>query len=173
MPEQEQQDQPTYDRWSRPQALSNRGYLLAVLVPVLVAAAGFGIVALVSAGDETGSGVTVRLPVSGWAPGSGGDGAQIEGVLEVDGDRCVYLSPAPGDDSAPERVWPVWPADFRATLDHDRLSLYDEDGKVVATDGDHVRMAGGYAPVGNFATEPCLPDSGDVAVVQSDVTVLD
>ena len=164
-------EQPVYDRWSRPQALSNRGYLLAVLVPVLIAAAAFGVVSLVSAGDDVGSGVSVHLPVSGWAPGAGGDAALIEGVLSVDTEHCVFLAPVPGTD-APAEVWPVWPAGYHAKLDHNRLSLYDADNKVVAVDGDHVRMSGGSAPTGNYASEPCLPDSGDVAVVQSDVTVV-
>jgi hypothetical protein len=165
-------DQPVYDRWSRPQALSNRGYLLAVLVPVLIAAAAFGVVALVSAGDETGSGVTVRLPVSGWAPGSGGDSALIEGVLGVDADHCVFLTPTVRGGNEPNRVWPVWPEGYHARLNGNRLSLYDQDDEVVAVDGDHVRMGGSAAPAGNFAAEPCLPHSGTVAVVQSAVEVV-
>jgi hypothetical protein len=169
--EQEEQE-PAYDRWSRPHALSNRGYVLAVLVPVLVAAAAFGVVSLVSEGDEpTISGTSVRLPVSGWAPGAGGDAALIEGVLRVDSDQCVYLESGQDGDQ-PGKVWPVWPAGYRAVLDHNRMTLLDADGHTVATDGDHVQMGGGYAPAGNYATEPCLPDSGDVAVVQSDVTVV-
>ena len=171
MAEQEQQE-PTYDRWSRPQALSNRGYLLAVLVPVLVAAAAFGVVSLVSAGDESGSGVTVHLPVSGWAPGSGGDTALVEGVLSMDGNHCVYLAPLVRGGNEPDKIWPVWPIGYHATLDQGRLSLYDQDDKVVAVDGDHVRVGGSSAPVGNFASEPCLPDTGEVAVVQSDVEVV-
>jgi hypothetical protein len=163
---QEQQEQ-AYDRWSRPQALSNRGYVLALVVPVLIAAAAFGVVSLVSAGDETGSGVSVHLPVSGWEPGDGGDSAAIEGVLMVDADHCVYL------ENGDTKVWPVWPAGYHATLDDNRLSLFDPDDTVaIAVDGDHVRMSGGSAPASNYASEPCVPDSGEVAVVQSDVTVV-
>jgi hypothetical protein len=165
-------EQPVYDRWSRPQALSNRGYLLAVLVPVLIAAAAFGVVSLVSAGDESGSGVTVRLPVSGWAPGSGGDTAPIEGVLAVDANKCVYLTPSVRGGNEPDKIWPVWPEGYHATLDGNRLSLYDHGDEVVAVDGDHLRMGGSAAPAGNFATQPCLPDSGTVAVVQSAVEVV-
>ncbi len=162
-----EQQEPTYDRWSRPQALSNRGYVLALVVPVLIAAAAFGVVSLISAGDETGSGVSVHLPVSGWEPGDGGDSSPIEGVLMVDSDHCVYL------DDGGTKVWPVWPAGYHATLDHNRLSLYDGDAReAVAVDGDQVRMVGGSAPASNYASEPCLPGSGDVAVVQSDVTVV-
>ena len=171
MAEQEEQEQPSYDRWSRPQALSNRGYVLAIVIPLLLAAAAFGVVSLVSAGDETRGGTTVRLPVSGWTPGAGGDSAQIQGVLRVDPQHCVYLESGQNGDQ-PGAVWPVWPAGYHATLDHNRLSLYDDHDKVVAVDGDRVQMSGGNAPVGNFATQPCLPDSGEVAVVQSGVTVV-
>jgi hypothetical protein len=159
-------EQPVYDRWSRPQALSNRGYLLAVLVPVLIAAAAFGVVSLVSSGDETARGVSVHLPVSGLTAGSGGD-TVIEGVLDLDANDCVYL------DSNGTKVWPVWPAGYHASIDNGRLSLFRaNDTTAIAVDGSHVRMSGATAPVGNFATEPCLPDSGDVAVVESDVQVL-
>jgi hypothetical protein len=163
----DEQRQETYDRWSRPQALSNRGYLLAVLVPLLVAAAGFGVVSLVSAGDDTARGVSVHLPVSGWAPGAAGDSSPIEGVLRLDADNCVYLD----DDGT--KVWPVWPAGYHASIDDNRLSLFQaNDTRAIAVDGDHLRMSGSSAPVGNYATEPCLPDSGEVAVVQSDVQVV-
>jgi hypothetical protein len=161
-----QEQEPAYDRWSRPDALSRRGYVLAVLVPVLVAAVGFGIVSLVSAGDEAGSGTTVRLPVSGWA-GGGGDGALLEGVLEVDDDQCVYVQTEGG------REYAVWPAGYRATLDHNRLRLFDSHDDEVAQDGDRISVGGGSLPVGTFSTEPCLPDSGDAFAVQSDVTVLE
>ena len=166
MTDREPEQQPEYDRWSRPDALSTRGYVLAILVPVLVAAAGFGVVSLVSAGDESGSGTTVRLPVSGWA-GDAGDGALLEGVLEVDDDQCVLLDTGQGD------VVPVWPAGYHATLDHNRLQLFDADDDEVAQDGDRIRVGGGSIPAGTFSSEPCVPDSGDVFAVQSDVTVLE
>ena len=158
--------QPEYDRWSRPDALGKRGYVLAILVPVLVAAAGFGIVSLVSAGDEGGSGTTVLLPVSGWA-GDAGDGAALEGVLTLDEDKCVHLDTGQGD------VVPVWPAGYHATLDHNRLQLFDAADDEVAQDGDRVRVGGGAVPAGTFSSEPCVPDSGEVFAVQSDVTVLE
>jgi len=162
-------DQP-YDRWSRRQALSNRGYLVVAVIPFVIAAIGFGIVALVSSGDETGSGVTVRLPVSGWTEGSGGDDALIQGVLKLDTDHCVYLES--GQDGAqPGKVWPVWPAGYKATREGDRLTLLDADGKVVAHDGDRLSMSGGFGSVGSYTGEPCLPDTGEVAIVQSQVTV--
>jgi hypothetical protein len=164
--DQEPQTEPAYDRWSRPDALSKRGYVLVALVPVVIAALGFGIVSLVSAGDETGSGTTVRLPVSGWA-GEAGDGAGLEGVLEVDAQKCVFVETGQG------QVVPVWPVGFHATLDHNRLRLFDADDTEIAQDGDRIRVGGGSIPAGTFSAEPCVPDSGDVFAVQSDVTVLE
>ncbi|HYF73993.1 MAG TPA: hypothetical protein VD864_14280 [Nocardioides sp.] len=169
-PASEERDQP-YDRWSRPQALSNRGYLIMAAVPFVVAAIGFGVVSLVSSGDEAASGTTVRLPVSGWKPGSGGDDALIQGVLRLDEEHCVYLES--GQDGAdPGQVWPVWPAGFEAFREGERLTLLDGAGRVVAHNGDEVSMGGGYGPVGTFAGQPCLPETGEVAIVQSEVTVL-
>lgn len=166
----EEQPQPAYDRWARRQALSTRGYVLAVLVPLLVAAGGFGVVSLVSAGDATASGTTVRLPLSGWEPGDGGDDASIQGVLKVDAEHCVYLESGQDGDQ-PGRVYVAWPAGFRATLDAGRLALLDADGHEIAQDGDRVSTGGGYGPAGTFAGEPCLPDSGEVWIVQSEVQV--
>ena len=169
-PTPDERDQP-YDRWSRTQALSNRGYLIAAVVPFVIAAIGFGIVALVSSGDDAGSGTTVRLPISGWTPTSGGgDDALIQGVLRLDDHYCVYLE-AGQDGADPGKVWPVWPAGFKATRDGGRLTLLDADGKVVAHDGDQVSMGGGFGPAGTFAGEPCVPASGEVAIVQSEVAV--
>jgi hypothetical protein len=158
---------PSFDRWSRPQALSRRGYVLALLVPLLVAAAAFGVVSLVSAGDQAGGGTTVRLPVSGWAGDAGdSDGAALDGVIEVDDQKCVYL------DTARGRIVAVWPVGYHATLDHNRLQLFDSHDTQVAQDGDRVRVDGGPIPAGTFSSEPCVPDSGEVFAVQSDVTVL-
>lgn len=159
-----------YDRWSRPQALSKRGYAIAAAVPFLLAAAGFGIVSAVSAGDDAISGTTVRLPVSGWTPGSGGYDARIQGVLRLDEDHCVYLE-AGQDGADPGTIWPVWPAGFKAVREGERLTILDGAGKTVAHDGDQVSMGGGYGPVGTFAGQPCLPETGEVAIVQSAVTV--
>lgn len=163
MTQQQDEQEPAYDRWSRPDALSKRGYVLVAIVPFFVAAVGFGIVSLVSSGDEAASGTSVRLPVSGWS-GGGGDAALLEGVLAVDDEKCVYVETEGGD------VVPVWPAGFRASFDQNRLRLFDGDDEI-AQDGDAIRVGGGSLPAGTFRSEPCVPDSGDVFVVQSDVTV--
>ena len=129
----------------------------------------------ISTGDDTPSGTTVRLPVSGWAPDSGGDvpgNAVIEGTVNIDAQRCVYLTPTVRGGNEPDQVWVVWPAGFHAILDQGRLTIYDGDDKPVAGAGDVVRMTGGTTSVSTYATETCLPDSGDVSVVESAVTVV-
>jgi hypothetical protein len=169
--DQQEHQEPAYDRWSRPDALSRRGYILAVLIPLLIAACAFGVVSLVASDDQGLSGTTVRLPESGYAPTSAGDGALIQGVLRLDADHCVYLQSGQ-DGAAPGRVVPVWPAGYKASREGERLTVYDAQGKVVAHDGDELRTSGGFTSVGTFVGEPCLPATGDVAVIQSDVTVV-
>lgn len=161
VPEQE----PEFDRWSRGAALSTRGYVLVALVPLLIAAIAFGAVSLFASDEPELTGTTVQLPTSSWKPGQGGDDALIQGVLRMDEEHCVYL------ESGTDRVYAVWPAGWRATRDGELLSLYDGDLRIVARDGDGVSFGGGYAPVATYAGEPCLPESGEVAAVQSEVTV--
>jgi hypothetical protein len=165
MSEHEPERQPAYDRWSRRDALSRRGYVLAIVGPVLVAAAGFGVVSLVASGGDTASGTTVRIPEAAYGPAAAGGGDVIEGVLRLDDEHCVFL------DGGGRTTVPVWPAGYRASREGGALTIYDEDDHAVAHDGDLIRMTGTLAPAGNFTGEPCLPDSGDVAVVQSDVVV--
>ncbi len=169
-PTPDERDQP-YDRWSRPEALSKRGYAIIAILPFVIAAIGFGVVSLVSAGDDAASGTTVRLPVSGWTPGGGGDDALIQGVLRLDDQHCVYLE-AGQDGADPGQVWPVWPAGFKAVREGEHFTLLDGAGKVVARDGDEVSAGGGFGPAGTFAGQPCLPESGEVAIVQSEVSVV-
>ena len=157
--------EPEFDRWSRPAALSTRGYVLVALVPLLIAAVAFGAVTLFASDEPELTGTSVQLPTSSWKPGQGGDGALFEGVLRMDDEHCVYLEGEQGDR------YVVWPAGWRATRDGDLLTLYDADLDVVARDGDAVSFGGGFAPVATYTGEPCLPESGEVAAVQSEVTV--
>lgn len=161
-----------YDRWSRPQALSRRGYAIIAAVPFVLAAAGFGVVSAVSSGDDVASGTTVRLPVSGWTPGGDSADALIQGIVRLDEDHCVYLE-AGQDGADAGEIWPVWPAGFKAVREGERLTVLDASGDAVAHDGDQVSMGGGYGPAGTFAGQPCLPEGGEVAIVQSEVTVVD
>ena len=159
------EEQPPYDRWSRPAALSKRGYVLAVLVPLLVAALAFGAVTLFASDEPDLRGTTVLLPTSSWKPGQGGDAALLQGVLKMDADHCVYV------DDGQSQVYAVWPAGWRATREGDLLTVYDTNTKPVAHDGDTISTGGGTTPVATFEGEPCLPATGDVFVIQDDVRV--
>lgn len=158
-------EQEPFDRWSRPAALSTRGYVLVALVPLLVAALAFGAVSVFASDEPELSGTTVQLPTSSWKPGQDSDGALVQGVLRMDDDYCVYL------ESGSDRTYAVWPAGWRATRDGDLLTIYNPDLEAVARDGDAVSFGGGLVPVATYEGEPCLPESGDVATVQSEVTV--
>ena len=171
MAEQQETQEPAYDRWARSDALSRRGYVLAVVVPIVIAACAFGLVSLVASDDNGISGATVRLPEAGYAPTNASDDGLIQGVLRLDDDHCVYLES--GQDGAdPGRVVAIWPAGYKASREGARLTVYDAESNVVAHDGDEVRASGGFTDVSTFAGEPCLPDSGEVAVIQSSVEVV-
>ena len=166
---QQPEERPHYDRFTPAQALSRRGYVLWAVLPLLIAAAGFTIVSIVSHGGG-GSGFSVQLPISGGAADTGNAGdRQLVGELQTDGQHCVYLRPSSGAGS---EVWAVWPIGYRATLDGDHLAVTDRHGDEVAQSGQLVTMRGAYAPVKNYATEPCLPDDGQVFVIDSPVTAI-
>ncbi len=158
------EQEPQFDRWSRPAALSRRGYVLVALVPVLIAAVGFGLITVFASEEPDVRGTTVLLPTSDWEPGDGGDDALIQGVLRMDEQHCVYL------ETEQDRTYAVWPADWRATREGELLTIYDAGNQPVAQSGDAISVGGGFHPVETYAGEPCLPENGDVAVVQSEVS---
>lgn len=163
---EDQDERSSFARWDQRPALGTRGLVLAVVLPLLVAAAGFGVVSLVSRGTPTAA-TAIKVPTSEWIPGQDGGDDPIQGTLSVDERRCVYLQGPEG------RLWPIWPAGFRARLDQDgQVSLYDGDDDLVARDGEAVQASGTYTPSAPYAGETCLPDDGDVAVVQSEVSRL-
>ena len=101
------------------------------------------------ASDDTGlSGTTVRLPVSGFAPTHASDGAQIQGVLRLDEDHCVYLE-AGQDGADPGRIVRRVAGRLPGHREGTRLTIYDADRAEVAHDGDQVRTGGGYAAGGH------------------------
>jgi hypothetical protein len=143
------------------------GYLIVAIIPVLIAALGILVVVVNYDPEDVVTGKRVPILTSDWRAGDSGDGALIEGELELGSDDCVHLI---GTDGSQVEV--VWPFDYEATVESGRqLKLYDIDRKVVARDGDQVRMSGGYGDVGEYAGRPCAPDSGSVAFVQSEVVV--
>jgi hypothetical protein len=140
--------------------------VLAVVIPVLIAAAAFGVVSWASHGSETAA-TAIKVPTGDWIPGQPGGATPIRGTLSVDKRRCVYLKAAGGE------VWPVWPAGYRARLDDaGRVSLYDGKDHLVARAGEGVQATGILTSPDTFAGEPCLPADGQVAVVQSEVNRL-
>lgn len=156
-----------YSRWDQQPALGRRGMVLAVVIPVLIAASAFGVVALVSRDSEP-TATTVRVPTSEWIPGQGGGQAMITGVLAVDDRRCIHLEGPEGP------IWPIWPAGFRGKLDEaGHVTLYDGGDNVVGRDGDRLEAAGSYSPPAAYAGEPCVPDEGEIAIVQSEVERVD
>lgn len=165
MPDQDAPEtEAGYSHWDQKPALGRRGMILAVVIPVLIAAAGFGVVSLVSRDSETAA-TAIKVPTSGWIEGQEGGSTTIQGALAVDGRHCVYLQNPSGE------IWPVWPAGYRARLDAEgKVSLYDGDDHLVARDGEGVKASGIYTSSDAFSGEPCLPSGDDVAVVQSEVT---
>ena len=156
--------EPAYARWDQTPALGRRGMVLAVVIPVLIAAAAFGVVSLVSRGSETAA-TAIRVPTGEWIPGQASGTTSIQGTLAVDGRHCVYLQNPAGE------IWPVWPAGFRARLDSTgKVSLYDGKDHLVARDGEGVQARGEFTSPAAFAGETCLPAEDQVAVVQSEVT---
>ena len=161
-PEQEP-EHSGYDRWDQRPVLGTWGLVLAVVIPVLIAAAGFGIVSAISSGTDTATDA-VRVPTSDWIPGQPGGTTTITGTLALDDHDCVYL------DTPTGQVWPVWPAGFRARLDGSgTVSLYDGRDQLVAREGEGVQAQGASVPASTYAGRPCVPTSGDVAVVRSEV----
>ena len=157
-----------YDHRSAAPALSRRGYVLAAVVPVLIAAVAFGAILVVDHTKETGAATTVRVPTSEWIPGQPSGETLVQGVLAIDARRCVYL-----DTTEQGRIWPVWPAGYTARVgDDDSVSLYDGGNDLVARQGQRVQLNATVTSAAAYAGEPCLPADGQVAAVQSEVTAL-
>lgn len=167
MTETPEEPRSSFDRWEQRPALGRRGLVLMVGVVVVIAATAFGVVSLVSRGSETQA-TAIKVPTSDWIPGQASGTETIRGNLAIDERRCTFLRAEDGS-----QLWPVWPAGFYARLDGaGRMRLYDGADHLVARDGEGVQATGTYATSEGFAGETCLPRDGDVAVVQSEVTLL-
>jgi hypothetical protein len=162
--ETETETQSAYAHWDQPPLVGRRGLILAVVIPVLIAAAAFGVVTLVSEGTDTAA-TAIKVPTGDWIPGQPTGSTAISGTLAVNAQHCVYLKNPSGE------LWPVWPAGFRARLDSaGKVSLYDGKDHLVAREGEGVQATGMFTTPANFAGETCLPTNDQVAVVQSEVT---
>jgi hypothetical protein len=152
----------------RRRALTTRGYVIVAVLPPLIAALGIGTLWLTHDDEAVLPGQSVPLLTSSWKPGNGGDGALISGVLQLGQDGCVHLL---GQDGS--QLTAVWPAEFTArSSDDGSLTLYDPNDDVVAHDGDELRMGGGFTSPGPYRGHQCVPTSGQLALVQSTVTVV-
>lgn len=110
----------------------------------------------------------VDLPTNGWKPGDISMAALIFGTLGLDENNCVVLLGPPGSGA---RNHVAWPAGYSATINPDGLHLFDAEGTEVARSGDQIEMGGGFVPA-PAGSHPCLPQGhGDIASVQSKVTV--
>lgn len=106
----------------------------------------------------------VDLPTSDWEPGDGGDGAGIGGVLSIDDRGCVYL------DAGGTKTWTVWPKGYTAVVSQGSLHLLDAEVNEVAEEGDELFLGGGFTSDFTPLTGAgCLPEDGEVAIVQSNV----
>lgn len=146
--------------------LTPLGYAVAVAVPLVIAAVGIFVLFLNYDDEDLVDGQRVPILTSDWRPGQGGDGAQLSGEVTLTGDGCVTV----GD------TFVVWPQDYEVTVqkvgDGEQVKVYDPDRRIVARGGDDIEASGGSAPLGSYAGRPCAPASGDVFLIQSDVTVV-
>jgi len=112
----------------------------------------------------------VDLPTSDWEPGDFSMQALITGVLGVDEAGCVLLRGEEGFDSR----YVAWPHGYTATRTDGTVTLFDAAGRPVAVERQAIRAGGGEVPRERVdADSDCLPDAGDVVLVQSSVTVDD
>lgn len=129
--------------------------------------------AALTSGDEgppvaAPSGQLVDLPTNQWRPGQLALEARISGTLGLDENDCVVLYHPSGG----ARTYASWPAGYTATVEADGVHLFDADDTEVARQGDEVEMGGGYGPAPRDP-QPCLPTGqGEVASIQSTVTVI-
>ena len=148
------------------------GYAVCVAVPILIAALGFTYLHFHYDKEQLVNGTRLHILTSDWKVGDASDGALVTGQLVLGDDRCMRLAAPDGS-----QVDLVWPADYEATVlrngQTDQLKVYDTERTIVARSSDHIELAGGSVPVGEYAGQPCAPASGEVFLVQSEVKVVD
>jgi hypothetical protein len=141
---------------------------VVAVVPPLLAALGFATLWATHNDEAVLPGRPVPLLTSAWKPGSASDGAAISGMLQLGQDGCVHLVGQDGSEFTA-----VWPAEFTARSSTDgTLTLYDPADAVVAHNGDELRMNGGFSSPAPYRGHQCVPTKGQLALVQSTVTVV-
>lgn len=147
------------------------GYVVCVVVPLLIAAAGFTFLHFNYDKEDLVDGTRLPILTSDWEPGDDSMTALFRGRLVLGDDKCTYLA---GEDGRQTVV--VWPKDYEATVQRvgraDQLKVYDTDRDIVARGDNTIEFGGGSVPVGDYAGRPCAPASGDVLLVQSEVRVV-
>ena len=106
--------------------------------------------AALGAGCSGESSKRIDVPTT-RSPEGTGMGALFVGTFEGDAESgCVWLLPEQQDRKSydPVRVAVVWPAGFSARTNP--LRLYDAEGQLVATEGDPLRLGGGFVPATGF-----------------------
>lgn len=146
--------------------LSGRGYLVWIAIPFVIAAIGFTILHFNYDPEDVVKGERVPILTSSYITGQPNAGQLITGELTLDDQDCMRLVGADGAE-----ITPVWPADYEAAVDKGVLSLYDPERVVVARGGDTVQMSGEFQDSSRFAANPCDPETGQVAVVQSQIAI--
>lgn len=154
-------------RYARP-ALSRRGYVVAAVVPVLIAAALFGLVVW-NYDDSDIEGRTAPVLLSSWQPGAPGGDATVTGVLEEGDGGCPVLTTSEGSTAV------AWPGGWSARVTPGgTLTVYDGAGDPVVRENQEVRATGVLVdvPGSAYAGKRCAPADGQVTEVRSDVSVV-
>ncbi|HEX5090392.1 MAG TPA: hypothetical protein VFV89_21460 [Nocardioides sp.] len=147
------------------------GYAVCIVVPFLIAAAGFAFLHFHYNKEQLVSGTRLQIVTSDWKPGDDAMTTQVTGHLVLGDDGCLRLADADGST-----VDLVWPADYEASVERvgptDQLKVYDPDRDIVARSQQTIELGGGSAPVGDYAGRACAPASGEVFLVQAQPTVV-
>jgi hypothetical protein len=164
-------DEPRSPRAPRPPDLRRRtltpfGYAVCVAVPMLIAAVGLTFLHFNYDKEDLVDGTPVPILTSDWEPGDAGHDAFFGGQITYGDDGCVRV----GGEVV------VWPHGYEATVQHvgssDQLKIYDPDRHIVGRSGQTIETGGGYADAAPYAGGTCAPDSGEVFLVQSEITVV-
>jgi hypothetical protein len=152
--------------------LTPLGYAICVVVPILIAAAGFTFLHFHYDKEQLVSGTRLHILTSDWKVGDPSSTALATGELTLGKDGCMRL----GDPDSGTTL--VWPAGYEATVQRvgptDQLKVYDIERDIVARSQDDISLGGGYADVGAYAGLACAPAAGgQVFLVQSKVQVAD
>ena len=110
----------------------------------------------------------VELPTQ---PNRAGGGMEALGTFELRFDTdlgCVYFPGDESDSGSSGRTVPVWP--FGYTAVSNPLRIYDQDGVLVAREGDVIQMGGGFV---EYVTEQELCGASGAWIMSSRPVVIE